>query len=250
MKINRHNLNVQMHGPEEGLMVMFIHHGLGSLRAWRQQVPAFVQAGYRVVVYDRWGYGDSELRFGLGVPCFDQDVRDILTLLRRFKRNRVFLVGHSDGGTIALLFAATYPEKVIALVAIGAHVYVEPKLFQGIQGVYDSYQQNERFRRALAQIHGDKVDVVFKNWYDGWQELKGQSWDIRPVLNSINCPVLIIQGESDEHATVQHARDLAKEIPGSQLWLVPGEGHMFPQRQPDLFNQGVLEFMHKSKEIH
>jgi pimeloyl-ACP methyl ester carboxylesterase len=66
---------------------------------------------------------------------------------------------------------------------------------------------------------------------------------MRPLLPQITCPTLVIQGEADEHATPQHARDIAKHIPGATLWLVPDGAHMLPQDVPDLFNNKLLEFL-------
>ncbi len=249
MEINQHHLNVEAHGPESGPMIILLHHGLGSLRAWRKNLKSFVDAGFRVVEYDRWGYGGSDIRDGLGVPCFEEDVKDLAVLQENLNKPKTFLVGHSDGATIALLYAACFPERVIAMVSVGAHIYIEPRLQQGIKGVFQSYSTDDRFRRALAQIHGDKVDLVFKNWYEGWLQLEDQDWDLRPVLRTIRCPVLVIQGEADEHATKQHALDLAQVIPQAELWLIPDEGHMFPQHQPEIFNQGVLNFLEKNRGI-
>jgi 3-oxoadipate enol-lactonase len=69
------------------------------------------------------------------------------------------------------------------------------------------------------------------------------SWDIRPRLRNIRCRVLVVQGLEDEHATPQHARDLAGAIPAAELWLVPGAGHMLPREQPEVFNPRLLGFL-------
>ena len=69
------------------------------------------------------------------------------------------------------------------------------------------------------------------------------SWDIRPIIKQIRCPALIVQGEADEHATLQHAEDIAAEIPGAELWLIPGAGHMVPQENAELFNSRLLQFL-------
>ncbi len=95
----------------------------------------------------------------------------------------------------------------------------------------------------MQRLHGEKTEAVFYNWYNGWYSERNRSWDMRPELGKIACPALVVQGEADEYASPQHARDLAAAIPGAELWLEPGAGHMLPQDEPDLFNLRLLAFL-------
>lgn len=246
MQINGHTLHVEHHGPENGPPVVLLHHGLGSTRAWRKQLPALVQAGWRVITYDRWGYGKSQARDGIDMPLFRQDQDDLLALLDLHRLSKVVLVGHSDGGTISLYFASRFPERVTALVSIAAHIYVEPKMTSGIGSVRFGWDQDEGFRRAFQKIHGEKYQSVFFNWYDGWHCSETIGWDMRPVLTGIRCPAFIVQGEEDEHAIPQHAVDLAACIPGAELWIADGAAHALPQEQPEPFNSRLLDFLGRS----
>ncbi len=247
MLINNRHLHVEVHGPPGGLPVVFLHHGLGSTQAWLRQVPAFTRAGYRLLIYDRWGYGQSQARHHLAVPGFEDDLADLGLLLETHDLPVVTLVGHSDGGTIALYFAATHPERVSALVTVAAHIYLEPHREPSIKEVQRSFQSEPNFRQGLARAHGEKYRATFHNWFDGWHTPAVLDWDMRPLLSSIRCPTLVIQGEADEHATPQHARDIVQHIPGAQLWLVPGVRHMLPQEIPNEFNRKVLDFL---AEVH
>jgi pimeloyl-ACP methyl ester carboxylesterase len=243
MLVNGRNLHVESHGPGNGPVVVLLHHGLGSVRAWRAQIPALAQAGNRVVVYDRWGYGGSDICPSLDLPSFSTDLDDLCSLLEQLGIQRAALVGHSDGGTITLYFAALHPERVRCLVTVSAHIYVEPKMEPGIRGVRQAFEHDERFREGLRRAHGDKVESVFHNWFDGWYRPEYLAWDMRPVIRQITCPALIVQGEEDEYATPQHARDIAAAIPGAELWLAPGAGHMLPQENAETFNQKLLQFL-------
>ena len=247
MLANGHNLNVEQYGPENGPVVVLLHHGLGSVKAWRGQIPALADAGYHVVAYDRWGYGGSEARPGLDLPTFTSDIKDLRSLLEQLGINRASLVGHSDGGTIALYFSAQHPNLARCLVTVAAHIYVEPSMESAILGIGRDFETDERFRTGLQYIHGEKYEAVFYNWFDGWHRIESRSWDMRPVLSQIRCPGLIVQGEADEHATPQHARDIAEAIQGAELWLVPGAGHMLPQENASLFNPRLLEFLDKHR---
>jgi pimeloyl-ACP methyl ester carboxylesterase len=237
------HLYLEIHGPESGPAVVLLHHGLGSTRAWRKQVPALAEAGYRVIVYDRWGYGQSDPRPHLDVPAFRDDLADLQTLLDTLHLPRVTLIGHSDGSTIALYYAAQNPTRVSALVSVAAHIYLEPQLEIGVEGVRQAFEQDQRFRAGFLRAHGDKFEAVFHNWFEGWHNLKALEWDMRPLLSQITCPTLVIQGEQDELATPQHACDIAASIFGAELWLLPGAAHMLPQDLPDIFNNKLLEFL-------
>jgi pimeloyl-ACP methyl ester carboxylesterase len=243
VSINGHNLQVETYGLQDGPVVVLLHHGLGSARAWKAQTPALAAAGYRVIAYDRWGYGDSGTRPEPGMPLFEDDMLDLDALLDELGAQPVSLVGHSDGGTLALYYASQQPLRVARLVVVAAHIYIEPKMDTGIRGVRQVFDTDARFREGLQRVHGEKAESVFRHWFEGWVKPENLSWDMRPVLGQIACPTLVVQGVEDEHATPQHARDTAKAIPHANLWLLENAGHMLPQDRPDEFNARLLEFL-------
>jgi pimeloyl-ACP methyl ester carboxylesterase len=251
MLINGHNLNVETYGPANGPAVVLLHHGLGSIRAWKANTPILASAGMRVIVYDRWGYGKSDPRPELGQPTFKADQADLLSLLDELQVGQAALVGHSDGGTIAMYFSAAHAGRVTKLVTVAAHIYVEPKMEPGLEMIRLMYENDPGFQRKFTRQHGEKAGQVFKNWYDGWLREENLTWDMRPLLGDIACPTLVIQGEQDEHATPQHARDITAAIPGAELWLAPGVGHMLPQEAAERFNPRLIKFLGRAThEIH
>ncbi len=237
-----HRIYYEIQGPEQGQPVVFLHHGLGSTRAWKGQVKPLAEAGFRVAVYDRWGYGESSGRARLSMPYFQDDQEDLLALLDCLGMQRPHLVGHSDGGNIALYFAARHPERVSSLVVVAAHIYVEPKMGPGIEGVRRAFENDPVFREGLRRVHGEKVEQVFFNWYNGWMDEATLDWDMRPELRQIDCPALIVQGREDEHATPAHALDAMEAIPRASLWIEAGVDHMLPQAIPQRFNRRIMEF--------
>ncbi len=246
LSANGHQLSVGVAGRSDYPAVVLLHHGLGSRKSWLATVPALAAAGYRVVAYDRWGYGQSQPRQRLGVPYFEDDLKDLQEICSQLELKPASLVGHSDGGTIALYYASIYPEQVAALVVVAAHVYVEQKMDSGILGVRTAYERDERFRAGLRQLHGEQTERVFYNWFDGWRRQENQNWDMRPQLRRITSPTLVIQGLQDEHATPQHARDITASIPMAELWLVTGARHMLPQDMPAEFNHRIRSFIARS----
>jgi pimeloyl-ACP methyl ester carboxylesterase len=243
LEVNSHSIYVEQRGPLDGPAVILLHHGLGAVPSWKQQAAVLAGTGFRTIVYDRWGYGRSDPRPSLSQPSFNSDVEDLLALLDELKIEQAHLVGHSDGGTIALYFAAQNPSRVMRIAVVAAHVYVEDKMETGIRQVGDSYRRDERFREGLRRLHGEKVDSVFYNWYDGWVNEENLGWDMRPVLAGIQAKVLVVQGSNDEHATIQHARDLFESLPQAELWLVPSGSHMVPQEMAEIFTQRLLNFL-------
>lgn len=243
IRLNGHSIYFEDHGSGDHPAVILLHHGLGAVQSWKEQIPALSQAGYRVIVYDRWGYGRSSSRPALDLPTFAADVADLQALLPHLGITHPTLVGHSDGGTLVLAYAAQYPTQVRCMVTIAAHIYIETSILPGILGIGEQYAQHTRFRQGLQRIHGKQAQQVFDNWYTGWTALGGQAWDMRPLLGKISCPTLVVQGVQDEHATPQHAQDIAAAIPGAELWLLEGARHMLPQENAAVFNPRLLQFL-------
>lgn len=240
---NGHALYVEQKGPPDGFPVILLHHGLGSTHAWRLQVTALSEAGYCAVAYDRWGYGRSDPRAQLSMPYFLEDQDDLLALLDQSQNERAVLVGHSDGGTIALYFAANHPQRVSCLVTLAAHAYVEEKMIAALPHVLRQYSEDADFRVRLQRRHGNKAETIVTGWYNGWNQDTNLGWDMRPVLAQIRCPVLVMQGEADEHATPRHAQEIANAIPCADLALLPGAHHMLQREQADEVNRRLLEFL-------
>lgn len=243
VKVHGHRLYYECHGPKDGTPLVLLHHGLGSTRAWKHQVPALAGAGFRVVVYDRWGYGASDPRPRLDVPHFAQDVADLAALLDTSGIVQALLVGHSDGGNVALAFAAAYPQQALAVVAVAAHIYLEDTMPQGIAQVAETYRTHPAVRAALDRAHHGRGEQVFRLWYEAWTQPALKHWDARPQFRAVTCPTLVIQGDADEHATPRHAQDLAAALPQAQVVIVSGGRHMLPQEQPETFNRLVLKFL-------
>jgi pimeloyl-ACP methyl ester carboxylesterase len=241
-QIDGHRLHWEMHGTAPSPAVVLLHHGLGSTASWRKQVPALTAEGWRVLAFDRWGYGQSDARPAFAWDFLRQDAAEALALLDTLALERVSLIGHSDGGSIALLMAAEHPERVARLVTVAAHIYLEPVTGGGVASIIAAAGQSP-LREALAREHGDKAPSLVSAWTARWLDPSMRSLSLTDELSHIVCPTLVIQGELDEHATRQHAIDIARGIPGAELWLVPGGHHMLPQEQPVEFNRRMLTFL-------
>ncbi len=210
--------------PTAGPTLVFLHEGLGSINQWRH-FPAELCAltGLPGLVYDRWGYGRSESLTGPRPDDYlEQEAHDSLpaVLAACGVTDPPILFGHSDGGSIALLFAAAYPERTYAVICEAAHVSVEEICLAGIRQACDAYQQGP-LRDGLRRYHGANTETMFHGWGDTWLRASRRDWNMEAQLRQIRCPALIIQGEDDEYGTRIQVDAIAAGVGGPReiLWL-------------------------------
>lgn len=189
----------QVHRPP----LLFLHEGLGSVAMWRD-FPASVAAatGCRIVVYSRYGFGRSSARSAPYTPRFmHEEALDILPAMRSaLAIDRPVLIGHSTGGSMALIHAGARNSDVIGLVVMAPLTFVEEFNLESIGKAKTTYQTTD-MRERLARHHDD-VDGVFWGWNDIWLHPDFKSWTIAADLAGIRCPILAILGEDDEYSTM------------------------------------------------
>ena len=219
-------LRPQAPGPRPPLL--FLHEGLGSIAQWKDFPVALCTAlGCEGVVYDRLGHGRSSARHHPRTPRYLHEETELVlpALLDALAIPRAALLGHSDGGTIALLLAAMAPERVVALVTEAAHVMVEAITLAGIRAAGAAYATTDLPRR-LARYHGDKTDALFHAWHDTWLAPDFRDWSIEAALPAIRAPLLVIQGVEDEYGSVAQVEAIARGTGGPvERLLIPGCGH-------------------------
>jgi pimeloyl-ACP methyl ester carboxylesterase len=188
----------QVHRPP----LVFLHEGLGSVAMWRD-FPAKVAAatGCRTVVYSRYGFGRSSPRRELYTPRFmHEEALEILPALRTaLVIDDPVLIGHSTGGSMALIHAGDQSWDVAGLVVMAPLTFVEESNLEGIRTAKTLYQTTD-MREKLSRYHDD-VDGVFWGWNDIWLHPDFKSWSIADDLAGIRCPILAILGDDDEYST-------------------------------------------------
>jgi pimeloyl-ACP methyl ester carboxylesterase len=216
--------------------LIFLHEGLGSIRQWRD-FPATVVAatGCRALVYDRYGYGQSEVleEPRRTVRFMHEEALIFLPAIRKeLQLEEVILVGHSDGASIALIHAgAGYPVRGVAVMA--PHVFIEPLCLRSIDHAKTAFETTELSER-LGRYHRD-ARKTFYGWADVWTEENFKSWDIRAeYLTRIRCPVLAIQGYEDEYGTMAQLDEIARSVSGPcELLKLENCGHTPFRDQPE-----------------
>ena len=212
--------------------VVFLHEGLGSVAAWRDFPRALCDRLHAPgLVYSRRGYGRSTpLADVRATDYLHREAWDVLpALLGQLQIERPFLVGHSDGGSIALLYAARFDPLAIAVMA--PHVFVEDVTIAGIVDARAAWQHG-RLREPLARVHDDP-DGAFSGWNDGWLNPAFRHWNIEAELPKIRCPVLAIQGFDDQYGTMEQLDRIARGAPAAQLLKLEDCGHTPQRDQPE-----------------
>ena len=215
--------------PDAPVMV-FLHEGLGCIDLWRGFPAALCERlQWRGLVYSRFAYGASTPRPHDEPFPGDYLEREALTalpaLLRAFGIERPYLLGHSDGGSIALIAAAREPGRYAGIVAIAPHHCVEEVCLRGIDRARLAYE-SAGLRERLAKYHQD-VDSAFYGWHDAWRDPRRRAWRIENLLERIVCPVLAIQGVRDEYATLDQIEAIGRHAPQAELLALDRCGH-FP----------------------
>ena len=243
-------------GPAGAPTLVFLHEGLGSVAMWRDW-PARLctRLGCAGLVYSREGYGQSsphgdvrgpgrvEAGRHLGRWTPDYMHREALqvlpALLQALGIERPWLLGHSDGGTIALLHAAHH--EVAGCLVMAPHVMVENVSVRAITQAREAYEHGP-LRGRLAAFHAD-VDGAFWQWNDAWLSEAFRRYDIRNEIASIRAPLLAIQGEADPYGTMAQIDDIARALPHAQLLKLPACGHSPHKDQPEAVAEAIEAFI-------
>ncbi|OAE60903.1 alpha/beta hydrolase [Achromobacter mucicolens] len=231
-------------------LIVFLHEGLGSVSMWKDWPTQVCEAaGCRGLVYSRYGYGRSTARprdDAWPVDFMHREAHDVLPALLEVlgvnaRRDKPVLFGHSDGGSIALLYAARYPDAVAGVIAAAPHILVEDVSVTSIAAARRAYLESD-LRTRLGRHHQD-VDSAFWGWNDIWLNPEFRAWNIEDDLSRIACPVLAIQGAGDEYGTLEQVRGIRRRAPQTELLEIPDCGHSPHRDQPATVIQAVARFV-------
>lgn len=238
-------------GPTHLAPIVFLHEGLGSVAMWHDWPAKLCQhLGRPGLVYSRRGYGQSADRpYVHGSQRLQPDymhheaLQVLPELLRLMDIERPVLLGHSDGGTIALLHASQH--RVEACIVMAPHVMVEDISVQAIQAARQAYE-NGTLRQRLQYYH-KHVDTAFWQWNDVWLSPAFRKYDIRPEVAHIHAPLLAIQGKNDPYGTLAQIDDIATAAPHTQLLKLAACGHSPHRDQSETVIQAIGQFLNALK---
>ncbi len=227
-----------------GAELVFLHEGLGSVSHWRD-FPARVaqRTGYAVTVYSRYGSGNSDvLDSPRGVRFMHEEALLVLPeMLSKLNIESPVLVGHSDGASIAIIYAGTHVD-VRGLILLSPHVFVEDLSVKSIAETKVLFETTD-LREKLARHHRD-VARTFWGWNDIWLHPEFRKWNIEEYLPRIHCPSLVIQGVEDQYGTMAQVEAIRRQCGGPVKVLALGDCRHSPQRdQPENVLEAIAVFV-------
>lgn len=234
---------------ESKYTLVLLHDSLGCVTLWRDWPELLAERlQCDVVVYDRVGYGLSDKMdtTNRGKDYLKQEAVFLKDLLEELELERVALFGHSDGASIALLFAAIYPDHTLALVAEAAHIFVEKVTLEGVQAAKTAYETTDLAER-LVKYHGTKVDDVVRAWVDTWLSSEYQDWTVEEEMKGILSPLLFIQGDQDEYGSLdQVEKTIAKAQGIAEKVIFPNVGHTPHKEIKEQTLEVIVSFFQKN----
>ena len=225
--------------------IVMLHEGLGSVRLWGD-FPEQLQAatGCGVFAYSRAGYGDSSpVTLPRPVDYMHIEALDVLPkLLDAIGFDRGLLLGHSDGASIAAIYAGSHQDhRVMGIALMAPHFIVEDISVQSIAAIRTVYETTE-LKARLSRWHKD-VDNAFYGWNGAWLDPKFRNWDISEYLAYIRVPVAIIQGEGDQYGTMRQV-EIAREecYCPVDVTMLPAAGHSPHREAPEATLDAITQF--------
>ena len=234
------------HGP----LVLFLHGIRGNRRNWFGQIEAFAAAGFTAAAWDARGYGESDDYAG-GLQ-FDHLAVDVLRVVEHFSAQKIHLVGLSMGGRIARNVALRFPERLHTLTLVSTTPGFDALSTDEVRRFVTEHRNRtaetvrrligSRARRATFDELADSLARVREESYRKTLEAS-VAQDRNAPIENIHVPTLVVGGDEDKVYPVKIARDLAQRIPGAELVIMKGAGHLPNIERPERFNEILLDFL-------
>lgn len=231
IEIGGKRLEIEWHGPppDEAMTLVFLHEGLGCAAMWRDFPFRLASVtGCSALVYSRLGYGRSDA-CSLPRPVsfmHDEGLNVLPELLDVTKVQACVLIGHSDGGSIGIIYAGgTSALPLRGLITVAAHVFCEGISIRSIREARDQYLKGD-LKKKLEKYHGQNTDCAFWGWNGAWLHPDFKHWNLEEYLPNIQVPLLAIQGEDDKYGSLAQLEAIVEQSSGEAGSLIlSGCGH-------------------------
>ena len=227
--------------------IVMLHEGLGALSLWRD-IPRKLSylINCSVFVYSRHGYGASDfINSEFDANYMHKEALYILPqVLNHFDISKPILYGHSDGASIALIHASSADTEIMGLILEAPHVFVEEISLDGLRGAKKAFEEGG-LKASLAKHHRNP-EMIFRCWNNIWLSPEFLTWNIVSCLSKIQCPALLIQGETDAYGTLSQLDTIEEHVSGScEKQILPHVGHSPHRENPELVLQSIQQFISK-----
>ena len=235
-------------GEKNRPTLIFLHEGLGCTRMWKDFPEKVSQnTGCPALVFSRLGYGNSD-------PCpgpwkinfmHKEALRILPDIIKKTGIKDYILVGHSDGGSIGIIFSGSpYAKGLKGLITQAAHVFCEQMTVDCIQQAKINYEQQDLGQR-LEKYHGENTVNAFRGWNDVWLNPNFINWNIEKYLSKISIPMLAIQGKEDQYGTIKQIESIKNHVKHVKTCLIDDCGHSPHLDQPEIVLNAMAGFIHQ-----
>ena len=235
-------------------LLVLLHEGLGCAALWKSFPKSLAnKTGYSVFCYSRFGYGESfPDTLPKAVTYMHQEAEILQQILEQLPKGEIILIGHSDGASIASIYAGTprfntddsHPIKGLVLMA--PHFFVEPISIRGIERARKLFLESD-LRQRLQKYHGAQTDNAFWGWNDIWLDPRFADWTILNELSQITIATLILQGEEDEYGTMAQIEAAKNNGPTTlAIQTYPNVGHNLPLAHGEAVIEDIHHFVTNS----
>jgi pimeloyl-ACP methyl ester carboxylesterase len=242
-------LYYEIHG--DGDPIVLLHHGFGCTKMWKDIYPAFVENGYRVVMYDRRGYGQSEQ--GTDFRAFyesdgfrSQSVEELALLRDVFDIDSFHMVGQCEGGVVGVDYAGRYPQHVKSITVSSTQCYSTMTMVElnALKMPNPFRDLRPEIQKKLIEWHGKDRAESFYNQFRTYGGAYGTGFfDLRDVLPSVTCPALVLYPDRSFLFGVEQGVALYRRLRKGELAILPNCGHNTYEEQPEEYARIILDFL-------
>jgi pimeloyl-ACP methyl ester carboxylesterase len=235
-------------GDANSPCLVFLHEGLGCVAGWKGFPERLCRrTGCSGLLFDRLGYGRSDPSpEPWDIDFMHRNAREELpAVLNELIPDQAHIcVGHSDGGSIALIYAALQPDHLLGSITEAAHVFVEPETLKGIEATRAAYRSGEL--AGLTKYHGKQTDALMRAWSEIWLSPSFRSWNITGLLGAISSPLLAVQGRQDSYGTEAQVDAIVSGLCGPATPLLLDDcGHAPHRNRPEATLKEMAAFIER-----
>jgi pimeloyl-ACP methyl ester carboxylesterase len=252
-KINGLNIYYQIQG--EGEVIVFLHHGIGCTKIWNEIFPSFVTEGYKIVMYDRRGYGQSEwgddfFEFYESDRYRPESAEELRLVKGSLGIGPCHLVGQCEGGVVGIDYAIKYPQDVKTLTVASTQCYSEMPMteFNLIRLVNTFAQLDPELQAKMVEWHGARAEIKYNQFTKQGGEYGTDYFDLRPILHMVACPTLVLYPDRSSIFDVEQSIAFYRHLPKGELAVFPRCGHNTYDQRPEEYIHTVLDFLKRIRE--
>ncbi|HAR96587.1 MAG TPA: hypothetical protein DCR97_11595 [Deltaproteobacteria bacterium] len=252
IEVNKRRIYYEQYG--DGQTIILLHHGFGSIKMWKNVFPRFVLAGYRVVMYDRRGFGQSEdgdgfWEFYESDHCRAESAEELRGVKRALGIGRCHIVGQCEGGVVGVDYAVAYPEDVETLTIASTQCYSEITMVQLNANKFPKKfaELEPDLKAKMVEWQGDRAEIAYNHYTNYGGEYGRDYFDLRPLLPRVACPTLVLYPDRSAIFDVEQALGFYRHLLYGELAVFPKCGHNTYDQRPDEYVKAILDFMARTE---